>query len=71
MLSVSIITKISQIPTRHEGYLRKNHKKGVKMGVNWSKVESRLQNFAACKILQLPNFSCFLLLFPLVSDMQY
>ena len=32
----------------------------------------KLRNFSQpCEILQWPNFFCFLLLFPMVSDMQY
>ena len=79
----SKITKILGIPLLHAGYFRKNHKKRSNEGQLVKNVEAgcenlqpakfcRLQNFSQpCKILQLPIFLCFLLLFPLVSDLQY
>ena len=53
MLSKSKITKINELPLYYtKGRLGKITK-GVKSGVNWSKVESRLRKFVTYEILKV------------------
>ena len=52
----SKITKIHGIPLLHEGYFRKNHKKGSNGGQLVKNVEVGCENFATCEILKVAKF---------------